>query len=90
MSDEPQDFIASLGASYQPCRRHPEHSVFTDAQGRQATHNCPGCKLYTEYKGKREAWEYASDYHFDGKTVSYDSTRGRVETYTFGPSEKFK
>ena len=45
---------------------------------------------YTPYKGKREAWEYASDYHFDGKTVTYDSTRGRVETYSFGPNERFK
>ena len=33
---------------------------------------------HTPYKGKREAWEYGSDYHRAGGDTYYDSTRGTV------------
>lgn len=33
----------------------------------------------TPYKGKREAWEYSSDYRASGDATYYTSTRGEVQ-----------
>ncbi len=79
---------------------HPDRHNVLSLPSMGNPHCCQECwdartAGLTQYKGKREAWQVVgdptqADYHFDGRTLQYETTSGLRTVHVFNHGERFK